>query len=112
MKGRKKKMNKAEVDKKLCKEYGTVLERVEMLLEEYPETRNDRARLIELYYYKFHGLIVPKRLLKGKDIPSMGTILRSQRKIQNTFERWQPEKKEKETRIEFEAGHWRYHNNK
>ena len=83
--------------------------KVEMLLEKYPELRDDDGRLISGVYFTFYGIdetygfIYVKKHRKELGLPSEESIARVRRKIQEENPALRPSKKrQKEKQLAFD----------
>ena len=78
-------------EERLLQEFRTIKQQVEYLLENYPSTRNNDFYLLWLWLKIFKGLPLPWLDWKVfRDIPSISTVSRVRRKIQNEEGRFLP----------------------
>ena len=60
----------------------TIKKRVESLLEQFPEARNDKRELLRIYYQRYTGVRLTGKLLNSLYFsPSPETIYRREREI-------------------------------
>ena len=92
------------------KKLNNVTRMVWFILENYPETRSDDRKLIEILYDEFYGVWdVPFYIaIRNKSLPSFETIRRCRQKIQEENESLRAAKEVEDERIRVQVDYIEY----